>query len=140
MSTEQSRVFVGAVKAEKIQLETLLRASRHGDGIYLFIPKDIVDVYGLVAGDRVKVKLVEAYRVEREKAQITSEEKVEPVLVIPKVKRQRKRKLKVTETDFSGDRFLEIHEKESDQAEKTAVEEEDGLLLIDSEGKWKEEE
>lgn len=141
MSQSVSRVFVGAVKSQRIQLETLLRISQHGDGLYLFVPKDIVDVYALLPGDRIKVRLVEAYRVEREKPHVTSEEKVEPVLVISKLKRRRRKKLKVTKDDFSEDAFPITCEGESNQAEQTpeVPEEEDGPLLIDSGGSWKEE-
>lgn len=141
MSATASRVFVGSVKPQKIQLETLLRASQHGDGLYLFVPKDVVDIYALLPGDRIKVKLVEAYRVEREKPHVASEEKVEQVLVVSKSKRRRRKKLKVTKDDFSDDKFLGTHEEESNQAKKTAEEaEEDGPLLCETEGRWKEEE
>jgi hypothetical protein len=143
MSGKLSRVFMGTVKSQKIQLETLLRTSQHGDGMYLFIPKDVVDVYGLLPGDRVKVKLVESYRligdVEREKTRMPSEEKIESTLVVPKSKRRGRKRLKVTKDKFSEDDLPEkTREEESDQTGKTA-EEEDGPLLIDSKGEWKEE-
>jgi hypothetical protein len=94
LPSELNRVFLGVVKPRKIELETLLRTSQHGDGMYLFVPKDIVDVYSLIPGDRVKVKLIESFRllsgVEQDKADETDEEKIEPVLVSPRKKKKRR--------------------------------------------------
>lgn len=121
-----SRVFIGTVKSQQIHLEALLRISQHGDGAYLFLPRDIVDVYHLLPGDRVKVKLVESFRLisgrEREKQEVTRDEKVEPVLAIPRQKRRRERK-HVTETGLK-------REERTGQEEET--EEDDGRLLIES--------
>jgi len=90
-----SRVFVGKVKKRNIGLETLLRISQHGDGAYLFLPKDIVDVFHLVPGDRVQVKLTASYRlisgVEQEEEDATRQEKIESTLVVPRPRRRRKR-------------------------------------------------
>lgn len=97
MSVKPSRVFMGKVKKHPIGLETLLRISQHGDGAYLFLPKDIVDVFHLMPGDRVQTKLVSSYRlisgVEEEEADATRQEKVEPTLVVPRQCRRRKQKL-----------------------------------------------
>jgi len=94
MTAKPSRLFLGTVKSQKIQLETLLRISQHGDGAYLFIPKDVVDVFHLLPGDRVKVKLVESYRLlsgaKQEEADATRQEQVEPTLVVPRQRRRRK--------------------------------------------------
>jgi antitoxin component of MazEF toxin-antitoxin module len=132
-----SRVFVGTVKSQKIQLETLLRISQHGDGAYLFLPRDVVDVYHLLPGDRVKVKLVESFRLisglDKEKKEAVREEKVEAVLAIPRQKRRREKK-HVVEDEFKI-------EKQSNQAEETTeVIDEEGPLLAETEGRWKEEE
>jgi hypothetical protein len=78
--------LIGAVKAQKIDLQALLRVSAHGDGLYLFIPRDIVDVYGIVSGDRVKVKLLNLYRLEKEAELDKEEERIETVLVKRKSK------------------------------------------------------
>jgi hypothetical protein len=121
MSTKPSRVFIGKVKKHPIGLETLLRASQHGDGLYLFVAKDIVDCFHLLPGDRVQVKLVTSYRlisgVEEEKADATREEKVEPILIIPRQRRRRRKK-----PDLDSDvGFQEPTEKED---ESTPSEEE----------------
>jgi antitoxin component of MazEF toxin-antitoxin module len=95
MSTKTSRTFIGKVKKRAIGLETLLRISQHGDGAYLFLPKDVVDVFHLIPGDRVQVKLVASYRllsaIEEEKAEATRQEKIEPTLVIPRQRRRRRK-------------------------------------------------
>ena len=62
MSMKPSRTFMGKVKKHPIGLETLLRLSQHGDGCYAFIPRDLVDVFRLLPGDRIQVKLVSSYR------------------------------------------------------------------------------
>jgi len=45
-----------------IGLTQLLRVSVQGAGLYLYLPKDIVDVYGIWAGDRIEVKLGTIHR------------------------------------------------------------------------------
>ena len=121
--SKPSRVFVGKVNKRAIGLETLLRLSQHGDGCYAFIPKDIVDCFHILPGDRVQVKLVASYRLisgaEEEKADATREEKVEPILIIPRQRRRRKK------TDLDSDvGFQEPTEKED---EPTPSEEENGI-------------
>ena len=106
MKVKPPRFFLGVVKRQKIQLETLLRISQHGDGAYLFIPKDIIDCYRLLAGDRVKVQLVESFRlisgVEKEEADKTREAKIEPILVIPKQRRRRRKPDLDSDTEFEA--------------------------------------
>jgi len=46
----------------KIGLRTLLRVASRGGGLYLYITKDLVDVYGLMGGDQVEVTLGEIRR------------------------------------------------------------------------------
>jgi len=38
-----------------------LRVSAAGRGLYLYLPKDLCEQYGLVAGNRVKVKLIDVH-------------------------------------------------------------------------------
>ena len=106
MTTKPPRVFLGTVKKRMIGLETLLRISQHGDGAYLFIPKDIIDCYRLLPGDRVKVRLVESFRlvsgVEKEEEDKTGEERIEPVLAVPRSRRRRRKKL-LTDEELSSE-------------------------------------
>jgi len=67
------------VEAKKVNQEALLRVSRHGDGLYLFIPGDIIDVYDIASGDRIKVKLMTRFRLIKEAK--PKGETVSPVLV-----------------------------------------------------------
>lgn len=47
--------------------ETLnLRVSARGEGLYLYLPKSICEVHGLLTGDRIKAKLTEHYRQQRD--------------------------------------------------------------------------
>lgn len=39
-----------------------LRVSARGDGLYLYLPRGLCEVHGIMAGDRVKVQLLEHYR------------------------------------------------------------------------------
>jgi hypothetical protein len=123
MSTKPSRVFLGKVKKRAIGLETLLRISQHGDGAYLFLPKDVVDCYRLLPGDRVKVRLVESFRLiagVQEEAEATREEKIEPVLVVPRSRRRRRKVNLDSDTEFQ-----EPTEKENKPTEVS--EEENGI-------------
>jgi len=42
-----------------------LRVSCRGGGYYLYLPRDLVEVYGILAGDRIEVKLGRIYRPKR---------------------------------------------------------------------------
>ena len=50
----------------KIYEITTLPVSARGDGLCLYLPKDLCNLYGLIAGDRVKVTLNEHFRKKRE--------------------------------------------------------------------------
>ena len=50
------------VEIGKIGMSLLMRVSRRGKGLYLYIPKDVAGVYGIAAGHKVEVKLVKHYR------------------------------------------------------------------------------
>ncbi len=48
----------------KLQIQTIDvryigELSGHGSGLYIRVPKEIIDYYGLVAGDRVKVAIMQ---------------------------------------------------------------------------------
>jgi hypothetical protein len=47
------------------EVQTLPVSSR-GSGLCLYLPKDICQVYGLIAGDRLTVKMLDHYRKIRE--------------------------------------------------------------------------
>jgi len=46
----------------KLGVTLLMRVSARGAGLYLFIPRDIRDVYGIMAGDQIEAKLDKHYR------------------------------------------------------------------------------
>lgn len=39
-----------------------LNVSGHGTGLYLYLPKDLVEQYDITAGDRVKVQLRDLFK------------------------------------------------------------------------------
>jgi len=43
-----------------------LRVAGRGNGLYLFLPKGLCEVHGIVAGDRVKVQLRDHFRPKKE--------------------------------------------------------------------------
>lgn len=49
-------------KIGKIDETRTLRCAQRGGGLYLFLPKDLVQIYDLMGGDRIQVKLGEIYR------------------------------------------------------------------------------
>jgi len=49
----------------KIGHEALLNVTTKGTGLCLYLPKDIVDVHGIMASDRIEVKLERHYRQKR---------------------------------------------------------------------------
>jgi hypothetical protein len=102
--SKPSRIFIGKVRKHVIGLETLLRISQHGDGAYLFLSRDIVDVFHLMPGDRIQAKLVASYRlisgVEEEEADATRQEKVESTLVVPRQRRRRRKPNLGSDTEF----------------------------------------
>lgn len=48
---------------EKIGVVEVIRISAHGSGLYLRLPKDLVEWHRLKKGDRLKVKIEEVIRV-----------------------------------------------------------------------------
>jgi hypothetical protein len=51
---------------QKIKETHSLRVSSRGDGYCFYIPKEIVDLYGFLTGDMVKLEFKEHYRKKRE--------------------------------------------------------------------------
>jgi len=42
-----------------------LRVSASGRGLYLYLPKELVEMHGILAGDRIEVKLGKIHRPKR---------------------------------------------------------------------------
>jgi len=49
-------------KIKDLKLKPVLRVSQRGAALYLYIPKDIVEVCGVRAGDKIEVELRTLYR------------------------------------------------------------------------------
>jgi len=45
------------VEVGKIDRAPLLRVSARGGALYLYLPKDMVEAYGIMSGDLIEVKL-----------------------------------------------------------------------------------
>jgi len=69
MARKKSRVFRRLSEWENIdklkEVQTLPVSAR-GAGLCLYLPKDICDVYGLIAGDMLTVRMLDHYRKARE--------------------------------------------------------------------------
>lgn len=61
---ERSKVQVKfpRMKVDMIDVRYIGELSGHGSGLYVRIPKEICDYYGLVAGDKVKVGILQRKR------------------------------------------------------------------------------
>lgn len=46
----------------EIKERRTLNVSSHGKGLYLYLPKDLCEIYGINGGDRVKVQLLELFK------------------------------------------------------------------------------
>lgn len=46
----------------KIREDRVLKVAGRGGALYLYLPKDFVELYGVIAGDRIEVKLESLYR------------------------------------------------------------------------------
>jgi len=61
----------------EIKERRTLNVSTHGRGLYLYLPKDLCEVYEINGGDRVKVQLLELFKrdhSEEEKGEASKEE------------------------------------------------------------------
>lgn len=61
---ERSKIQVKfpRMKVDMIDVRYIGELSGHGSGLYVRIPKEICDYYGLVAGDKVKVGIFQRKR------------------------------------------------------------------------------
>lgn len=50
--------------AQCLKVTILARVSAHGDGLYLYIPKDVREAYGILAGHKIEVQLLKHFRPE----------------------------------------------------------------------------
>jgi len=89
MKSSSKVEYLGPVEAKKIGQEDLLRVSQHGDGLYLFLPRDLTDVYDISSGDRLKVRLITRFRLKEEEEGMIKKEAVETTLVKKTHKRGR---------------------------------------------------
>jgi len=48
--------------AEKLGVTVLTHVSVHGGGLYLYIPRDLVEAYKIVAGDKVEVQFQRLFK------------------------------------------------------------------------------
>jgi len=46
----------------EIKERRTLNVSSHGRGLYLYLPKDLCEVYGICGGDRIKTQLLELFK------------------------------------------------------------------------------
>lgn len=53
-------------KIGKIGETRTLRCAQRGKGLYLYLPKDLVEIYGLMGRDRIEAKLGNIYRERKE--------------------------------------------------------------------------
>jgi len=51
-----------------LDIRILARVSTHGGGYYLYLPKDIAETYGVLAGDRIEVHLGKHFRPKKKEA------------------------------------------------------------------------
>jgi len=47
---------------QTLKVTVVSRVSAHGDGLYLYIPKDVIDVYGIAAGDKIEVQFLRQFK------------------------------------------------------------------------------
>ena len=45
-----------------LKITVIARVSAHGEGLYLYIPKDVVEAYGIIAGDKVEVQFLKHFK------------------------------------------------------------------------------
>ena len=49
-------------KVKSLKITVLMRVSAHGNGLYLYLPKDIVEAYGIIAGNKLGVQILDHYQ------------------------------------------------------------------------------
>jgi len=55
------RKMVEYIKMGKVGVTLLMRVSRQGGGLYLYIPKDFAEVHLIEGGDQIQVQLGDHY-------------------------------------------------------------------------------
>jgi len=76
---------------KKIGVNVLMRASaKGGSGVYLYIPRDYADTYGIKSGDKVEVRLLRVFE------EIPDKKTETDVVDLSRVKPKRKKKVKAT--------------------------------------------
>lgn len=50
---------------ENVRVTVIARVSGHGKGYYLYIPKDIIEAYKILPGDKIEVQLSRHFRLKR---------------------------------------------------------------------------
>jgi len=76
---------------KKIGVNVLMRASaKGGAGVYLYIPRDYADTYGIKSGDKVEVRLLRVFE------DIPDEKTRTDVVDLSRAKPKRKKKVKAT--------------------------------------------
>lgn len=80
---------------KKIGVNVLVRASaKGGSGVYLYIPKDHADAYGIISGKKVEIKLIRVQEeIPDEKPKATDLSEIKPA-GRPKVKKRGEAKTK----------------------------------------------
>lgn len=49
-------------KIQNLKIQPVLRVSKHGTGLYLYLPKHVNEMFGIMAGDRIEVHLLRHFR------------------------------------------------------------------------------
>jgi len=49
-------------EVREIGVTVLLRVSSRGGALYLYVPRDVADAYGILIGDKVEAKLIRIRR------------------------------------------------------------------------------
>jgi len=76
---------------KKIGVNVLMRASaKGGSGVYLYIPRDYADTYGIKSGDKVEVRLLRVFE------EIPDKKTETDVVDLTRAKPKRKKKVKAT--------------------------------------------
>jgi hypothetical protein len=52
-------------KVGNLKVMTLLNVSSRGNSLCIIVPRDVVDVHGVISGDRVRVWFLDHYRKKR---------------------------------------------------------------------------
>jgi len=56
------RAFSNWERIDVLKEDQTLPVSSRGSGLCLYLPKDICEVYGLIAGDMLKIRMLDHFR------------------------------------------------------------------------------